>query len=95
MGVRIRGTLGDIDPLNKVPFKRAISRVKKGSPEYYLGLNPEPRYLQAPWLALESAELGQARAAWLLVASLARAQDHGFGIQGLSFFFFHGFGLRV
>ena len=24
------GTLGDIDPLNKVPFKRAISRVKKG-----------------------------------------------------------------
>ena len=32
MGVRIRGTLGDIDPLNKVPFKRAIRRVKKGSP---------------------------------------------------------------
>ena len=30
MGVRIRGTLGDIDPLNKVPFKRAKSRVKKG-----------------------------------------------------------------
>ena len=29
MGVRIRGTLGDIDPLNKVPFKRARSRVKK------------------------------------------------------------------
>ena len=26
----IRGTLGDRDPLNKVPFKRAISRVKKG-----------------------------------------------------------------
>ena len=24
------GTLGDIDPLNKVPFKRAIGRVKKG-----------------------------------------------------------------
>ena len=23
MGVRIRGTLGDIDPLNKVPFNRA------------------------------------------------------------------------
>ena len=31
MGVRIRGTLGDIDPLNKVPFKRARSRVQKGS----------------------------------------------------------------
>ena len=29
LGVRIRGTLGDIDPLNKVPFKRATSR---GSP---------------------------------------------------------------
>ena len=28
-GVRIRGTLGDIDPLNKVPFKKAIIRVKK------------------------------------------------------------------
>ena len=25
LGVRIRGTLGDIDPLNKVPFKRARS----------------------------------------------------------------------
>ena len=25
-GVRIKGTLGDIDPLNKVPFERAISR---------------------------------------------------------------------
>ena len=25
----MRGTLGDIDPLNKVPFQRAISRVKK------------------------------------------------------------------
>ena len=32
LGVRIRGTLGDIDPLNKVPFKRARSRVQKGSP---------------------------------------------------------------
>ena len=31
-GARIRGTLGDIDPLNKVPLKRARSRVKKGSP---------------------------------------------------------------
>ena len=30
MGVRIRGTLGDIDPLNKVPFKRATTRVQKG-----------------------------------------------------------------
>ena len=30
MGVRIRGTLGDVDPLNKVPFKRAISRAQKG-----------------------------------------------------------------
>ena len=32
MGARIRGTLGDIDPLNKVPFKRAKSRVQKGYP---------------------------------------------------------------
>ena len=32
LGVRIRGTLGDIDPLNKVPYKRAGSRVKKGPP---------------------------------------------------------------
>ena len=32
LGVRIRGTLGDIDPLNKVPFKRARSRVQKGYP---------------------------------------------------------------
>ena len=30
IGVRSRGTLGDIDPLNKVPFKRARSRAKKG-----------------------------------------------------------------
>ena len=30
--VRIRGTFGDIDPLNKVPFKRARSRVWEGSP---------------------------------------------------------------
>ena len=28
--VRIRGILGDIDLLNKVPFKRARSRVQKG-----------------------------------------------------------------
>ena len=27
-GARMRGTLGDIDPLNKVPFNRARSRVK-------------------------------------------------------------------
>ena len=32
LGVRIGGTLGDIDPLNKVPFKRARSRVQKGYP---------------------------------------------------------------
>ena len=31
LGVRMRGTLGDIDPLNKVLFKRSISRVKKGA----------------------------------------------------------------
>ena len=30
LGVRIRGTLGDIDPLHKVPFERASSRVQKG-----------------------------------------------------------------
>ena len=30
LGVRIKRTLGDIDPLNKVPFKRATSRVQKG-----------------------------------------------------------------
>ena len=30
LGGRIRGTLGDVDPLNKAPFKRAISRVRKG-----------------------------------------------------------------
>ena len=30
VGARSRGTLGDIDPLNKVPFKRARSRAKKG-----------------------------------------------------------------
>ena len=27
LGVRIRGSLGDRDPLNKAPFTRAISRV--------------------------------------------------------------------
>ena len=32
MGVRTRGTIGDIDPLNKVSFKRARSRAKKGPP---------------------------------------------------------------
>ena len=30
MGVRIRGTLGDIDTLNKVPFERARSKAEKG-----------------------------------------------------------------
>ena len=30
LGVGIRGTLGDLDPLNKVPFKRAKSKVKNG-----------------------------------------------------------------
>ena len=30
IGARIRGTLKDIDPLNKVPFKRATSGVQKG-----------------------------------------------------------------
>ena len=29
MGLRIRETLGDIDSLHKVPFKRATSRVQK------------------------------------------------------------------
>ena len=28
----MRGTLGDLDPLNKVNFKRATSRVQKGPP---------------------------------------------------------------
>ena len=26
LGARIRGTLGDVDPLNRVPFKNAKSR---------------------------------------------------------------------
>ena len=30
MGVRLRGNLGNVDPLNKVPFQKAISRVKRG-----------------------------------------------------------------
>ena len=30
LGVRIRGPLGDIDPLKKVPVERAKSRVHKG-----------------------------------------------------------------
>ena len=30
MGDRITGTLGDFDPLNKVPSKRARTRVQKG-----------------------------------------------------------------
>ena len=29
LGDRIRGTLGDFDPLNKVPFQRARTRVQK------------------------------------------------------------------
>ena len=32
LGDRIRGTLGDIDPLNKVPVKESQKRVKKGFP---------------------------------------------------------------
>ena len=42
MGIRVRigWTLGDIDPLNKVPFKRAISGFRrvpfKASPSYLL-----------------------------------------------------------
>ena len=31
-GVRIRGTLEEIDPRNEVPSKRATSRVQKGLP---------------------------------------------------------------
>ena len=30
VGVRMKGTLGDIVPLNKVPVKRAASRIEKG-----------------------------------------------------------------
>ena len=30
VGARIRGIFGDIDPLNKVPFKRATSRDQAG-----------------------------------------------------------------
>ena len=30
MGVRIQGTLEDIDPLNRSLYKRTISRVKQG-----------------------------------------------------------------
>ena len=30
MGARVRATLGDIDPLNEVPFARDICRVQKG-----------------------------------------------------------------
>ena len=32
LGFRIRDTLRDIDPLTKVPFKRATSRVQNGPP---------------------------------------------------------------
>ena len=32
LGDRIRGTLGDIDPLNKVPVSESQKRVKKGFP---------------------------------------------------------------
>ena len=36
------GTLGDIDPLNKAPVERAITRAKKG-PLYEVSLiNPKP-----------------------------------------------------
>ena len=30
MGVRIRGAFGDMDPLNKVPFKRSRSGLRRG-----------------------------------------------------------------
>ena len=39
---KVRGNLGDIDPLNKVPLKRAISGVKKG-PLYGVSLILGPR----------------------------------------------------
>ena len=32
VGDRIRGTLGDIDPLNRVPCSESQKRVKKGFP---------------------------------------------------------------
>ena len=32
IGIRIRGTLRDIDPLSKLPFKKARSRVYEGFP---------------------------------------------------------------
>ena len=35
--VKIRGTLGVLDPLNKVPFKGAISRFRKGPLEGFKG----------------------------------------------------------
>ena len=44
MGLKIRATLRDIDPLNKVPSKRATSRVQKGPFQgvslIYLGSQP-------------------------------------------------------
>ena len=39
LGVRIRGTLGEKDPLNKVLFNRATSRVQKVLPRKCRRLN--------------------------------------------------------
>ena len=47
VGGRIKGTLGDIDPLNKVPLKRARSRVQKGYPLRGLA-NTTPNFAKLP-----------------------------------------------
>ena len=58
LGGRIKGTLGDIDPLNKVPLKRARSRVQKGYP--LRGLPNTTPYLfvvpNAQWRPLQRPE---------------------------------------
>ena len=51
VGDRIRGPLGDFDPLIQVPFKRARTRVQKGpllrGPPYYYPKPQNPKTLKA------------------------------------------------
>ena len=80
---RIRGTLGDTDPLNKVPVKRATSRVKKG-PLQGVSLI----LLRSPWrsvcmegFGLRLLGIGDFRGLGLgLRVSGVRSRIQGFGV---------------
>ena len=97
LGGRIKVTLGDIDPLNKVPLKRARSRVQKGYPLRGLpNITPYELIIQPSWISFSrSATTFLSLEYW---SSLGLAEGLGLRVLGLGFLLGHpfgGFGLRA